>query len=83
MYDVRQKEVININDGKRFGFIADIEIDEDSGKIKKVIVPDSGKIFGIFGHEKEYCINWSDIKQIGDDIILVDVETQNDFREKK
>ena len=27
---MRQKEIINISDGKRFGFIADIDIDEKS-----------------------------------------------------
>ena len=83
MYDIRQKEVININDGKRFGFIADIEIDEKSGKIKKIIIPACGKIFGIFGHEKEYCIPWCDIKQIGDDIILVDIDIEKIVEENK
>lgn len=72
---MRQKEIINIKDGKRFGFIADIDIDEKNGRIKKIIVPGNGKIFGVFGTETEYCIAWSDIKQIGDDIILVDVDT--------
>jgi len=75
MYELKQKEVININDGKRFGFIADADIDECNGKIKRIIIPAGGKIFGIFGRESEYCIPWCDIKQIGDDIILIDVNT--------
>ncbi len=73
---MRQKEVINIKDGRRFGFIADIEIDEKCGKIKKIIIPGCGKILGVFGREKEYCIPWCDIKQIGDDIILVDIDIE-------
>jgi sporulation protein, YlmC/YmxH family len=80
---MRQKEIINISDGKRFGFIADIDIDEKSGKIKKIIVPGSGKILGVFGRETEYCIPWANIKQIGDDIILVDVDTEKIAEESK
>ena len=56
--------------------MSDIEIDEYSGKVDKIIVPASGKILGVFGQEKEYCIPWREIKQIGDDIILVDVDTE-------
>lgn len=80
---MRQKEIINISDGKRFGFIADIDIDEKSGKIKKIIVPGNGKILGVFGREIEYCIPWANIKQIGDDIILVDVDTEKIVEESK
>ena len=56
--------------------MSDIEIDEYSGKVDKIIVPASGKILVVFGQEKEYCIPWREIKQIGDDIILVDVDTE-------
>ena len=71
----RQKEVINISDGKRLGFAADADIDETSGSVLSVIIPISGKMFGIFGKENEYIIPWSSIKRIGDDIILVDFPT--------
>lgn len=72
--DFKQKEIININDGKRFGFLNDFDIDEYTGKIKKIIVVENGKIFGIFGKESEYFIAWENIKQIGDDIILIDAD---------
>jgi YlmC/YmxH family sporulation protein len=75
MYDLRQKEVINIRDGCRFGFICDLVIDTDEGCVEKLIVPGPGKIFGFFGVEQEYHIPWDKVKQIGEDIILVDVET--------
>jgi YlmC/YmxH family sporulation protein len=83
MYHIRQKEIININDGKRLGFVADIDIDEKTGRIKKIIIPGNGKILGIFGRETEYCIEWCNIKQIGDDIILVDVDTEEITTEEK
>ena len=77
MYDMRQKEIINVKDGKRYGFIADVDIDEKTGKLKKIIVPANTKVLGIFGKESEYSIDWSDIKQIGDDIILIDVDSED------
>lgn len=75
IYELRQKEVINIKDGCRFGFISDIMIDEDEGKIEKIIVPGPGRLFGVLGREQEYHICWDDIEKIGDDLILVKVDT--------
>jgi len=74
--DLRQKEVINVRDGSRFGFISDVVIDVNNGKIIKLVVPGAGKVFGFFGREEEIFIPWCRIVKIGDDIILVDVETE-------
>ena len=76
IYELRQKEVINIRDGTRFGFIADLEIDNKNGDIKSMIVPGPARVFGVFGRDSEYCIPWDAVKQIGDDLILVDVDTK-------
>jgi len=81
VYDLKQKEVINIADGCRLGFVADIEFDLKSGKIEAIIIPGSGKMFGIFGHEQEIRIKWSDIDQIGDDLIIVDADPDKIFIE--
>lgn len=78
IFDMRQKEVINIKDGCRFGFVADVEIDPKEGTIVKIIIPGPGKILGMFGREEEYRIPWCKIKQIGEDIILVDVDVAKD-----
>jgi len=74
--DMRQKEVINIRDGCRLGYIYDIELDAEDGKICAIIIPGQARMFGVFGHDQEYKVPWCDIKKIGDDIILVDVETE-------
>jgi YlmC/YmxH family sporulation protein len=76
IFEMRQKEVINIKDGCRFGFICDLVIDECSGEIISIIVPGPGHVFCMFGHDQEYVIPWNKVCQIGDDIILVDVETK-------
>lgn len=83
MYELRQKEVINVCDGCRLGYVSDIEIDIKCGTIIKIIIAAPGKVFGIFCCEKEYCIDWCDIVRIGDDIILVDVEMDEILRDLK
>ncbi|NLY42427.1 MAG: YlmC/YmxH family sporulation protein [Clostridiaceae bacterium] len=71
--DFRQKEVINISDGKRLGFVYDVEMDMNKGVIKSIIVPGPGKFLGMFGHDTDYVIPWENIKKVGEDIILVDI----------
>jgi len=75
MYDLRQKEVINTNDGSRYGFVSDLDIDVTEGKIKSVIVPGPGRVLGVFGRDQEYKIPWDKIIKIGEDIVLVECET--------
>lgn len=70
--DLRQKEVINISDGKRLGFVSDVEINFAAGYIEAVIVPGKGGFLGIFGRGEEYVIPWKDIVRVGDDILLVE-----------
>lgn len=72
--DMRQKEVINVSDGKRLGFVSDIEIDLESGKIEAIILPGGNKIFGLLGKDNEFVIPWERIKKIGEDIILVEMD---------
>lgn len=70
--DLQKKEVININDGKRLGFLYDIEVDLETGKIGSIIIPGGFRFFGLFGRGEEYIITFDQIKKIGDDIILVE-----------
>lgn len=72
--DFRQKEVINVSDGKRLGFVSDVEVDLENGKIDAVILPGVGKLFGLIGKENEFVIPWEKIVKIGEDIILVDLD---------
>lgn len=72
--DLKQKEVINLTDGRRLGFVSDVEIDLDTGKIDAIIIPGSGRLFGLIGKDNEFIIPWEKINKIGEDIILVDLD---------
>ena len=77
IFDMKQKEVINVKDGCRFGFICDVEVDVKCGTVVSIIVPGPGRVFGMFGRDQEYKIPWEKICQFGEDIVLVDVETKH------
>lgn len=72
--DFREKEVINIGDGRRIGFVTDVEIDVQNGRIDALVVPAGGRLFGIIGKDSEFIIPWDSVRKIGEDIILVDLD---------
>ncbi len=74
--ELRQKEVINCRDCQRLGFVCDVDFNPQNGCIEKIIIPGPCKIWGILGRELEYVIPWRAIKQIGPDVILVDVDAK-------
>ncbi|MBP3633878.1 MAG: YlmC/YmxH family sporulation protein [Oscillospiraceae bacterium] len=67
------KEVINICDGRRLGYVSDLELEAESGRIISLSVPCPGRFFGLFGARGIYVLPWQCIRRIGDDLILVDV----------
>ena len=68
--EFRQKEVVDVKTGKRLGYICDMEIDDETGKILSVRVP-SGKIFSSMMKSSDIIIHWENIEIIGKDMILV------------
>lgn len=72
--DFRNKEVINISDGRRLGFVCDVEVNLDDGRLEAIIIPGPGRLFGFIGKDNEFVIPWEKIKKIGEDIILVDMD---------
>lgn len=81
--DLTEKEVINITDGRSLGFITDLDVDLEKGRINSIVVPNQEKFFGLFGKELENEISWRDIKKIGVDVILVEIKSDiEDNRDK-
>ena len=74
--DFRTKEVINVRDGRRLGNIIDMEFNLLEGRITAIVVPGASRFLGLLKEEDDLVIPWEKIKKIGDDVILVDVETR-------
>ena len=71
--DLQCKEVVNITDGCRLGYVSDVEIDILTGKVVAILVPGKCRFFGLFGRADDYVIPWQCIRRFGEDIILVEV----------
>ena len=74
--ELKCREVINICDGCRLGFVCDVELDCTGGNIVALIVPGKLKFVGLFGREDDFVIPWGCIRRIGNDIILVEVDLE-------
>jgi YlmC/YmxH family sporulation protein len=75
--DLRNRDVVNIVDGRRLGTICDLDMDLEKGRITAVIVPGGTRFFNFFGGGRDYVIPWENIIKIGVDTILVDLPTPN------
>ena len=71
--ELRCKEVINVADGARLGYVNDLELEQERGQVLALLVPIPGRLFGLLGSTGDYVIPWPCIRRIGGDIILVDV----------
>ena len=74
--ELKQKEVINVCTCKSLGCPVDVEFDCKSGCLTALIVPGPGRICGLFGRETECVIPWNCIQQVGEDIILAEVNEE-------
>ena len=70
--ELRYKEVISVEDGTRYGYVGDMEVDLDSGQVRALVVPGRRRFFGLLGREEDKVIPWTAVKRFGEDIILVE-----------
>jgi len=71
--ELRMKDVVNITDGRRLGLIGDVELDMEQGRVISLVILGSGRLLGFFGRDKDIVIEWSQVRRIGEDVILVDL----------
>lgn len=70
------KEIVNLNNGERLGIIADSDIivDEKTGKIISLLIPERRFQLKLFGNNQEFEIPWDSIRKIGQDMIIIEVD---------
>lgn len=71
--DLQDKTIININDGSNIGKISDLEINEQ-GNIIYIYAIQSKFFLKLFSPNKETIFKMEDIKKIGSDVILVQID---------
>ena len=69
--DLRNKEVINIFDGTRLGYVFDVGLDTETAALTCLIIDGKSRFWGLLGREEDRVIPWEDVETIGEDTILV------------
>ena len=67
---LQSKEVISTKNGCRIGFVSDVEIDMQEGRLCAILV-DTRRKGGLLSKTQDLRIPWSDIAVLGEDTILV------------
>ena len=69
--DLKEKEIINVLDGKKLGHINDVLFDINTGVVKGVLLPGERRFFR---RSDDVFIPLEKIRRIGDDVILVKIQ---------
>lgn len=69
--DLRNKQVVCIKNGCVLGYVYDVEFNTCDGTLTAIIIPGRPRFFGIFGHDEDIVIPWSEIEVIGEETVLV------------
>jgi YlmC/YmxH family sporulation protein len=72
--ELRNKEVINIYNGERLGYIDDIRLDTQNHAVTTFIIYGRERLFGLLGKQSDILIDCSQIHLVGEETILVSVE---------
>lgn len=80
--ELRKKEVIDIRNGFRLGYVSDIEIDVCNARITAIIIYGKLRFLGLLGRCRDIIVDWENIQVIGEDTILVNFFRQKEHRRK-
>ncbi|WP_254388675.1 YlmC/YmxH family sporulation protein [Thermanaeromonas sp. C210] len=74
--ELRGKEIINIHDGSRLGFLkeGDLIIDLETGQINALVLPGERGLAALWGRRQELVIPWSAVRKVGAEIITVEFQ---------
>ena len=81
--DLRQRDVVNVVDGRRLGMIKDFHLDVGEGRIRAIVLPGMGKFLGLWGKNDDVEVPWEKIIKIGVDVILVEIPGFTDLRRRR
>ena len=74
--DLKEKEIVNVYDGKKLGRIIDIIFDNTNGAVRGIVVPGDKKLFR---KGDDIFVPLGNIKRIGDDVILVSLQARGNM----
>lgn len=70
--DLQEKDIVNVNDGRKIGRIIDAQITME-GVITYLIIDEKRGLRNLISSSSDVNISFKQIKKIGSDVILVDL----------
>lgn len=80
--EMRNKEIINIKNGARLGYVDDIEFETETASVKSFIVYGRTRFFGFLGKEDDLIITCDEIEVVGVDTILISADDTKSTKRK-
>lgn len=73
--ELKCKQIVDVNEGRNLGHLCDMVFTSDAARVLGLIAPFGKR--SIFGKGQEIFIPWKCIKNIGEDVIIVDISSLN------
>ena len=73
MSELQRKDIVNINDGRIIGKIIDADINDSDGSLVSLVIEKNKYLRNIFSSENDLLIKFDQIKKLGSDVILIDI----------
>lgn len=83
LVDMREKQVVCIKDGAILGYVSDVELDTETGRLVSIVIFGRRRMFGLFGRDNDFRIPWESIEVMGEDSILVVFDGVPQVRRKR
>lgn len=71
--DLQSKSIIDLNTGKNLGKIIDLVLDEKGNTLELIV--EKKRFFLNFLTKDNITFKWSNINRIGEDVILISIDT--------
>ncbi len=81
--DLQNKEVVNVIDGTRLGFVDDIQMDTEKSSIIALVIYGRSRLLGFLGKDNDIVIKCDEIELVGEDIILVSIGSKPNYTNTK
>ena len=72
--EMKDKQVVCVNDGSVLGYVSDIELDTEKGVLTSIVIYGRLRFFGLLGRDDDIVIPFEDIKVIGEETVLVSTQ---------
>ncbi len=74
--DLRDREIVNMSDGRKLGIFDDLDLDVEKGYVKALIISGKSGFLNFFSEEHDSIVPWDKIIKIGQDVIIADLSKE-------